>query len=146
MEDLLNEEEFLNPVQLIPYKYFGTFCAIAILQLILGLVISTIEGLNDFIIGLLLLLIPVIMPFVMVFMRKKNTLLPLKTIALGIALLLCMYYVPFLVIIALMGSPSDEILACIIVFVIDFMVCAGVIVPIVNARQKRNSKLSKANQ
>jgi hypothetical protein len=95
MEDLINEEEFLPQKDSYnPWKGFFVFYVIAIVYYVVATTISkNMRGTNmvgplNFIFGGIM----VVMPFVMIFRKKKNILLPIKTILSSVCILMTIFF------------------------------------------------------
>ncbi len=110
MQNLINEKEFLRkPYN--PWTLFYTFYAIAFMQLIIFFVALTFSAAGaDLNTAIVAAVLPVFTAFTMFFSKKKNLLLPFKTLALSAFILYSIYYIPMLGI-AFFGGAKDTSLA-----------------------------------
>ena len=104
MQDLLKESEFKRR-ELNPWRLFYAFYIIAAIQAGLILVVSASDiGKGDGR-GSVIFAMPTATAIAMFFYRKKNTELPLPTLALAFLILLAIFYVPFIVIALFKEKP-----------------------------------------
>lgn len=144
MQDLLNEDEFIEKDDYNPWKVFYSFYVAAILQLLLFIFIVGFfaEEIDAIIIGAIAIFLPVVMAFTMFFWKKQNAGLPLKTLAFSIFLLLCAYYLPVAVMAVFIGESGIEELAVMAaLFMGDFFFSSVIIVIIAHFIQKRRSRM-----
>ena len=135
MKDLLKEEEFIKkPYN--PWKLFCVFYAIAFIQFLLFIVtivaFNADAGPNT---ALAAFLIPNITAFTMFFFKKKNALLPAKTIVVGTGLLFGVYTLPATVM-SLFGSNTiGGALGFLVIVLADYLICISIMLLIARARK-----------
>lgn len=147
MQDLLNEEEFIitkKPYN--PWRYFSIFYAVAIIQFAMLYTAGKVYGIvNDYILGVYFLAVPIVTQFLMVFIKKEITALPLKKIALAMFLLAMCYMVLILMLglLKIEDSLTIEDLKIMGIFVIAYFVqllfCYLIILPLLHYRKKQYS-------
>ena len=90
MQDLLNEEEFIQSKPYNPWKRFMVFYGIAVLQTIVNFLIYHFNFYSKPLI-LFSFLITAVMPYIMIFEKRKTFHLPKKTILTAIIILMFVY-------------------------------------------------------
>lgn len=134
MQDLLNQSEFTKGQN--PWRFFYTFYAIAAVQLALFLlVIFFYNTTQHYKIILVALALATITAFTMLFSKKKIALLPLKTIALSLFIMMCIYYLPIAVVGMFTGASAIELLVCIALLAANFIFCFGIMY-VINSKQR----------
>ena len=138
MQDLLNEKEFLQkPYN--PWKVFYIFYAIALIQIVLFLVVFLIfvneAGIKSILAGIAL---PNITALVMFFFKRKNALLPIKTIFISTLFLFVVYYLPVIGF-SLIGEGTLSDIAIIAgVGAANFLVCFIIMYLVARSKQKNS--------
>jgi Kef-type K+ transport system membrane component KefB len=140
MQDLLNEDDFIKKLpEYNPWKYLAVFYTTAFaLLVVLGISLQYLnDDDKDLLIGIAMVALPTSSTFVMVFLKKQFITLPLLTIAIAILIMLGVYYIPFMAIATFSNNDVFGALTCGLVYIINFVLCSVIIMPIVNVKKKR---------
>ena len=141
MQDLLNEDDFIKQApNYNPHKVFAVFYAIAFFQLIAFLIWVSVFEPDSMLTAIIGIAFVMVMPFVMAF-YGKNSNARLRTIAIGVFILLAVYYVPLSALAMYGGSTMQEGFAILCVFVGNYIFCAAFILLIIRGKQKRQKSL-----
>lgn len=84
MNDLINEQDFVNPVKCNPWKWFLLFYGIVIGYLLCKFLFKAILKENSTYVYPLFAITDFALPFVMIFTKKKNMYLPYKNIIVAV--------------------------------------------------------------
>ena len=151
MDDLLNEEEFVQPQPYNPWKRFLVFYGIAILHMFsfYWMADNLDKNIMNGIIGISIALLFLLMPFIMFFHKKKMIYTPNKTIVGGICLLLFVYFCAFIAtdvienglyaLYYIIHPTNFIILSC---FLGYGLLCSGIIILITNRKRKKHAGLT----
>lgn len=138
MQDLLTEEDFLAPkTSHNPLRLFWPFYLILLLQIVgVSVAIGFFDYSNDLVVGFCFIFLPLIMAFIMFFFKKENALLPLKTIALSVVILLSIFYIPMFTVAAFSGDIAYGLALCGGILVINLALCCAIMLPYARLKQK----------
>lgn len=151
MEDLINEEEFSpKKSNYNPWKSFGVFYAIAFSVVMIYSVFLKYRSNepNYFELALITFFTPITITLIMIFHKRNNVFLPIKTIVLAVVLSMAVYFCSLLCMVII--NKRDQLLReeFIIVFYIFFglfligsIVTLGILLPIKRYKQKRQVSL-----
>lgn len=149
MDDLLNEEEFVQPQPYNPWKRFLVFYGIAILHMFsfYWIADNLDKNIMNGIIGISIALLFLLMPFIMILHKKKMIYTLKKTIVGGICLLLFVYFCAFIATDVIengiyflihTGYLTNFLILC--GFLGYGLLCSGIIILIINRKRKNSVK------
>lgn len=150
MEDLLKEDEFIT-TKYNPWKRFGVFYIILFIVFILYYIIQEVvigEDPDDGQLVIMLFGLPFCVSFVMIFHKKENIGLPLKTITLALLILVMTCFLS-LAVIGFMNDGAiflEEIKFVFMfggVYFVLFIFISAIILPVVRYKQKKKAKLRR---
>ena len=137
MQDLLTEDDFIKQTPYHnPQKSFGVFYLIALAQLAVFMIWVEAVDPESTLIAVIAFAMVMIMPFIMAF-YGKNSNARLQALAIGIFILLGVYYFPLIAFAIYGGSDKQEITTALLVFLGNYVFSTGITLLIVRRKQKR---------
>lgn len=149
MNDLINEQDFVNPVKYNPWKRFVLFYVLAFLNIATTYVTATFFE-NNIITAIIItsmVLLFFTMPFIMIFHKKEIMYSSKKTIVSGISILMLIYFFAnifleildngLFIVLHLNYIFHFTVLSCLIGYALLY---SGIIILIINRKRKKHAK------
>ena len=139
MQDLLKEDDFIRKLpKHDPWRVFIIFYLIAFTFLVLICVaLYSFSENYPLWIAISTLIIPTLLVFLMAFIKKQHAYIPLKTMALGMSILLSIFYLPILSLGLLASSDFKTFLLLAGLYAGNFILCCAIVLPIFYRKQKK---------